>query len=112
MKLIPLFAIAALAVHQAAAFTVLGRFTPSSSTTRLSSSTTDIEALLAKARQLKAEAAAAEQELHKEQLEKKQCKDSELDEFIDKLFPPNDDGLAGVSQDSRKVTGPQTVSWP
>jgi len=48
--------------------------------------TMDVEALLAKARQLKAEAAAAEDALHANRLDKVSNKNKELDGFIDKLF--------------------------
>ena len=56
----------------------------------------DVEALLAKAAKLKAEAAAAEQALHTNLLEKKQGKNSELDGCIDKLFPQNDASIDGL----------------
>ena len=56
----------------------------------------DAEALLRKARQLKLEAEAAEQALHKDLLEKKQCKDSDLDDCVDFLFPANGNSMEGL----------------
>ena len=58
----------------------------------------DVEALLARAAKLKAEAAAAEQALHTNLLEKKGGKASELDGYIDTLFPVNDGSLDGLVQ--------------
>lgn len=56
----------------------------------------DVEALLARAAKLKAEAAAAEEALHTNLMQKKEGKNSELDGCIDKLFPVNDGSLDGL----------------
>lgn len=96
MKLFSVFLLSNLALKE------VGGFAPvvsqlSRKCTALAS-TMDAEALLRKAAQLKAEAAAAEQSLHKTLLEKKQCKDSDLDDCIEKLFPVGDISVAGVAK--------------
>lgn len=95
MKLLFVLILSALAYKEAVGFAPTA-FQQSRKCTALAS-TMDAEALLRKAAQLKAEAAAAEQSLHKSLLEKKQCKDSELDECIDKLFPQNDKSIQGLA---------------
>jgi hypothetical protein len=67
-------------------------FSPST----LSAASSDAEALMERARKLKAEAETAENELHKNLLEKKGVQNQELDNNIDKLFPQNDDTVDGV----------------
>ena len=95
MKLLSIFALATVALQQAAAFSPAVQNVASQRLSPLAA-TADVEALLAKAAKLKAEAAAAEQQLHKNLLEKKECKNSELDAFINRLFPANDDSIAGL----------------
>jgi len=60
------------------------------------SASADVEALLAKAAKLKAEAAAAEDQLHKSLLEKKGSQEQDLDACIDMLFPVDDESLMGL----------------
>mmetsp|Transcript_9261 Transcript_9261/g.11692 ORF Transcript_9261/g.11692 Transcript_9261/m.11692 type:complete len:257 (-) Transcript_9261:163-933(-) len=51
------------------------------------SSMTDVEKLLAKARELREQAASDEHKLHSNLIEKKNCKNAEIDNVIQKLFP-------------------------
>lgn len=57
------------------------------STTSNNGNMSNVEALLAKARALRAEAEAAETELHTALIEKKTSKDTELDALIEQMFP-------------------------
>jgi hypothetical protein len=101
MKLFLVLTIAALGTQFGLAFAPYSLAKQSSgtagTTTRLSA-TAEVEELLRKAAKLKAEAAAAEQELHKVQLEKKQCKDSDMDDCIDRLFPLDDNSVSGLAK--------------
>lgn len=96
MKLLSVLTLSAFAVQRSVAFVPLG--SPYSRGCSSLKAAMDAEALLRKARQLKAEAeaAAAEEALHKDRLEKKQGKDSDLDSCVDKLFPLNDDSMPGL----------------
>jgi len=92
--LLVFFSLAALMVQNVAAF-VPSVFSHERKSLALRAAM-DAQALLQKARQLKAEAAAAEQALHKDRLEKKQGKDSNLDSCVDRLFPTSDASVASV----------------
>lgn len=98
MKLVALMTITTMAALQAAeAFVPMAE--PRGISRRMISklaATMDADELLRKAAQLKAEAAAAEQALHEDLLGKKQQKNDELDGFIDKLFPQNDESMEGL----------------
>lgn len=61
-----------------------------------STTESEAEALLRKARELKAAAAAAEESLHNSLLEKKAKRDADTDSIIDKLFPIGEDAVESV----------------
>jgi hypothetical protein len=68
-----------------------GFFSPTAATsTKRFMSTSDVEALLAKARALRQQAEAEENVLHSTLLEKKQCQNQDTDRKIDLLFPLTD----------------------
>lgn len=66
------------------------------STNSANSEETDVERLLRRARELRAEAEAEERALHETLLTQKELKDQELDKCVDALFPPNEDDNGSV----------------
>ena len=99
MKLIPVAVLSTAMTSAVRAFAPLIQPNPLyTATTALQSTSAETEAerLLAKARELKAQAMQQENELHANVMAKKASQDAHTDEIISHLFPPGEEGTCDL----------------